>query len=112
MQLVKIIKKTNNRIDQARVILSIFTFLSDMKLSDVDLLVLAYYMVYGINRETEDLIVKSQILKADSLANTKSKLKNFGLIKKHPMNRSYALSEKLSVKLDAEIALLIKVDNK
>lgn len=111
MQLVKIIKKTNNKIDQARAVLSIFTMLSDMKLSDSDLSILAYFMVYGINKETESLIIKSQILNPDSLSNTRSRLKKFGLIKKLP-NKTYEITEKLRLKMDTEIGVLIKIDNK
>lgn len=111
MQLVKIIKKTNNKIDQAKAILAIFTLLSDMKLSDSDLSILAYFMVYGINDETENLIIKSRIQAAGSLANTMSRLKKFNLIKKLP-NKTYELNEKLQLKMDTEIGMLIKIDNK
>lgn len=111
MQLVKIIKKTSNKIEQAKVIIAIFCLLSEIKLSDNELTVLAYFMVYGIKAETDELIIKSQIHTPFSLNNTKSKLKRFGLIKKNTQSRQYQINDKLGVKPEANIGMLIKIDN-
>lgn len=111
MQLVRIIKKTNNKIEQAKIIIAIFCLLSEIRLSDSELTVLAYFLVYGINAETDALIVKSQIHTPFTLNNTKSKLKRFGLIKKNQGNKQYQINEKLGVKPEANIGVLIKIDN-
>ena len=86
--------------------------LSDVRLSETDLTVMAYFMVYNITDETKKLIVDSKILNPDSLQNTISRLKKFGLIKKSNIGKSYHISDKLSVKLDSEVAMLIKIDNR
>lgn len=112
MQLVKIIKKTNNKIEQAKTILSIFCLLSDIRLSEVEKTVLSFFMVYGINEATKALIIKSQINTADSFENTKSKLKKFGLIKKNAITKQHYLNERLNIKFDSEVGMLIKIDNK
>lgn len=112
MQLVKIQKKTNGKIDQAKVILSIFCLLSGINLSDTELTVLAYFLVYKINQNTKELILKSQVLKSeDSLKNTISKLKKFGLLKKSATSREYLLNESVSIPLEPVIGFLIKIDN-
>ena len=112
MQLITHVKKTNTKIDQAKAIISIFCMLSDVRLSETDLTVMAYFMVYNITDETKKLIVDSKILNPDSLQNTISRLKKFGLIKKSNIGKSYHISDKLSVKLDSEVAMLIKIDNR
>lgn len=111
MQLVRIIKRTGNKIEQARVVIAIFCLLSEIKLSDNELTVLAYFMVYGMTKETDDLIIKSAIHTPYSLNNTKSKFKRFGLIKKNQSARQYEINERLRVKPEAQIGMLIKIDN-
>lgn len=111
MQLVRIIKKTNNKIDQAKAIISVFCLLSEVKLSDTETTVLAYFLVYGVSLGTEELIIKSHLHTPYSLNNTKSKLKRFGLLKKDYRTKQYQVNEKLSVKPDPHIGILIKIDN-
>lgn len=113
MQLIKINKKTNNKIEQAKCLVSIFCLLSSIKLSDTDMTVLSYFMVYNINQTTKDLILKSKILlNEDSLKNTISKLKGVGLIKKSSIRKEYLINDSLSINLDSVTAVLIKIDNK
>jgi hypothetical protein len=112
MQLITLAKKTNTKIDQAKIIISIFCLLSDVRLSETDLTVMAYFTVYQINEETKKLIIDSKILNPDSLGNTISRLKKFGLIKKSNIGKDYHISDKLAVKMDSEIAMLIKIDNR
>lgn len=112
MQLVTVVKKTTTKIDQARAVLSIFCLLSDIRLSDTDLTVMSYFMVYRINDESKKLIVDSQILNSDSLQNTISRLKKFGLIKKANVGKDWHISEKLDIKLEGEVGMLIKIDNR
>lgn len=115
MQLIKINKKTNNKIEQAKTLVSVYCLLSSIKLSDTDLTVLSYFMVYKINQTTKDLILKSKILQSiDSLKNSMSKLTRVGLIKKAVINdnKEYLVNDSLNVNLDSVVALLIKIDNK
>lgn len=112
MQLVTVTKKTNSKIEQAKTLLSIFCLLSGINLSDTELTVLAYFLVYKINDATKQLILKSQILKSeDSLKNTISKLKKFGLIKKSTTSKDYDINDKVNVSLDSVACMLIKIDN-
>jgi len=112
MQLIKINKKTNNKIEQAKALISVYCLLSSIKLSDTDITVLSYFMVYKITQGTKDLILKSRILQSvESIKNTMSKLKGVGLIKKVAINQ-YLVNDNLNVNLDNVVALLIKIDNK
>lgn len=112
MQLVKVVKHTSSKIEQAKLLLKLFCVLSDIKLSDSELTVLAFFVVYGINDETKDLIVKSEILKGNSIKNTMSKLSNSGLIKKAVgSKKEYYVTEKINVKPEPSVGMLIKINN-
>lgn len=112
MQLLKIKKSVNGKVDQAKTVISIFCLLSDIKLSDAELTVLAYFCVYKDNDKAKELILKGDIFKtADSLRNTISKLKNIGLLKKSA-TKEYVVHERLSFNVEPVIGFLIKIDNK
>lgn len=112
MQLVKVKKKTNNKVEQAKLLIALFCLLTGIKLSDTELTVLSYFMVYKINRKTKDLILSSGILKSeDSLKNTLSKLKKFGMLVKNIDSKEYSLRKDLNFTLDPVMGMLIKIDN-
>lgn len=112
MQLVKIRKKTNSKVEQAKTMIAIFCLLTNIKLSDTELTVLAYFMVYKINRKTKDLILNAGILKSDdSLKNTLSKLKKFGMLVRNIDSKEYSLRKELDFTLTPAMGVLIKIDN-
>lgn len=111
MQLVKIKKKTNSKVEQAKTVLSVFCLLMNIKLSDTELTVLAYLMVYRINRRTKDLILNAGVMKNDdSLKSTLSRLKKFGMIVKDPITKQVHLREELNFSINDSMGVLIKVD--
>lgn len=113
IQLIKAVKKTNGKIEQAKIIINIFCLLNDIKLSDAELTVLAYFAVYRQNEKVKELILNGKVLKtADSLRNTTSKLKKIGLLKKSSTNKEYTVSEKINFNVEPVIGFLIKVDNR
>lgn len=109
-QLIKVVKKTKSKLDQAKTLLAVFCLLSDIRLSDTDLTVLSYFLVYGVKEETRELIVKTGLLNRDSLKNTVSRLNKFGLVKKR--GKEYHLSESINVRPESELGMFIKIDNK
>lgn len=112
MQLIKIEKKTSGKIEQAKWVLGVFCFMSDIRLSDTELTVLSYFLVYKDSPSTRERIVKSEILKSeDSLNNAVSKLKKMGLLKKDQISKEYSVNTKINFKPDSVVGLLIKIDN-
>lgn len=108
--LIKIEKKVQGKIDQAKLLLSIFCKLYSIKMSDSELTVLAYFMVYKLSSQTEELILKSKVLaNEDSLKNTMSKLRKVGLIIRKD-KRDY-LNDALNIPIQPVIGLFIKLDN-
>jgi len=112
MRLVKIKKKTSSKVEQAKILIALFCLLINIKLSDTELTILAYFMVYKINRKTKDLILSSGILKTeDSLKNTMSKLKKFGMLVRNIDSKDYTLRKDLDFGVDPVMGILIKIDN-
>lgn len=108
--LIKIEKKVQGKIEQAKLLISIFCKLSSIKLSDSESTVLAYFMVYKLNKQTEELILKSQVLSnEDSLKNAMSKLRKVKLIVRN--NKQDTINELLDIPMQPMIGLFIKIDN-
>lgn len=109
--LIKIEKKTNGKIEQAKVIISLFCLLSNIHLSDSELTVLAYFIVYKLTDQTKHLILKSKILASEaSFGNTMTKLRKVGLVMKN--NKMDKLNPNLDIELQPLMGVIIKVDNK
>lgn len=111
MQFIKFKKKTNNKVEQAKALISVFCLLSNIKLSDTELTVLAYFMVYKINRRTKDLIIAAGVMKNDdSLKSTVSRLKKFGMIVKDPITKQILLRDELHATITDKMGILVKVE--
>lgn len=109
--LIKIDKKTTNKIEQAKTVASLFCNIYNIKLSDTELSVLAYFMVYKITEQTKQLILKSKVLLSiNSYDNLLSKLKKLGLVYKK--NKTNLITEKLNFELSSVIGIIIKIDNR
>lgn len=113
VSLLKINKKAENKLDQAKILVSIYCLVSGLKISETDATVLAYYMVYKDNKTAKDLILKSGLLgNIDSLSNTLTKLRNAGLIKKSLINKESMVTENLNITLDSVVGVIVKIDNR
>ena len=68
-------------------------------------------MVYKLTAQTEELILKSEILaNEDSLKNAMSKLRKVGLIIRR--DKKDYINEILDIPMEPIIGLFIKIDNK
>ena len=113
MQLLRANKSVNGKIEQAKLIINIYSILSDIKLSDTELTVMAYFAVYKENAKVKELTLKGNVLKTeDSLRNTISKLKRIGLLKKSDINKEYIVHERINFKVEPVIGFIIKIDNR
>lgn len=104
-------KKVTSKVDLAKTIINITLYFNEIKLSDTEVMVLAYFMVYGVNQSTKELIVKSEICK--NLANIKTlmtKLKKLDLIYKDEFNSKVYVNKALSFELTPSVAIYLKVD--
>lgn len=84
--------------------------LADIKLSETEMIVICYFIVYGYSNETKDLIITSKIVGGrDSLDNIVSKLRKFGLIQGR--GDKAKLNPQIAYKVTPVIGLFIKLDN-
>lgn len=113
VSLVKMVKTVSSKIELAKTIINISLCFNDIKLSDTEVTILAYFMVYGINQQSKNLIVKSAICK--SLANIKTimvKLKKLELIYKDDLNGKIYVNKNLGFELTSTVGIYLKIDNK
>jgi hypothetical protein len=109
---IKMQKGVGSKVELAKAIVNMTTCFSDIHLSNTELTVLAYFMVYGINPQSKALIVKSSVCK--NLANVKTimvKLKKLELIYKDDLNGKVYVTQSLAVDLTPTVALIFKIDN-
>lgn len=113
MKWIKIEKKTEGKTEQIKLVLSILCLINGIKVSDTDLKVLSYYMVYKISEKTDDLLINSKVVKdMSALRNVKTKLKRLGFLKRTELYKSYELAISKDFSLDDnKISLAIKLDN-
>lgn len=107
-------KKTTSKTEQIKLAIAISCLVSDIHLSDTELSVLAYYVTYQISEKTDDLLIKSNVVKdVSSLRNIKTKLRKIGFLKRtKELYKSYELNLSKDSKFeDNQIAILIKIDN-
>ena len=111
--LVKMEKQVSTKIDLARAIINIHLCFYNIKLSDTEVTILAYFMVYGVTQQTKNLIVKSEVCK--NVANIKTimvKLKKLELIYKDDLNGKVYIDKSLGFELTPTVAIYLKIDNK
>ena len=103
--------KTNNKIDMAKIIVSLVSLTKNISLSSSETLILAHFVGEGYNDYTKEAIVKNKLLKNQaSLSNMISKLRKYGLIK----NKGFGecLCEELNFNLGDVCLFKILLDNR
>jgi hypothetical protein len=115
MQLLKLNKKTGSRVEQYRKVVSIYCLLNNIVLSNSELDIMSYYICYGINDSTKELILNSNIVKSVLvLKNINSSLKKSGLLTKDYKNKRdgmYYITNDLLFNNEPIVGIMIKLDN-
>lgn len=110
---IKLNKAVSSKLDLAKAVVSAFINFFNINLSATELNILAYFMVYGINNNCKELIVKANICKNTANINTiMVKLKKYKLIKKDELNGKNYVCDSLNFEMTPSVGLLIKIDNK
>jgi hypothetical protein len=111
--LLKLEQHVATRLDLAEAIIKVMLCVNDIKLSPSKITMLAYFMIYGINASSKELIVKSRVCK--NLANVKTmmvELKKLGLIYKDEFNGKVYIVNTLNFELTPTVGVYIKMENK
>lgn len=114
MKLIRIDKNTKNKTEQLKLIISLYCVMGGVKLSDTEITILSYFILYKINENTKKLIFKSGLLKNDnSYKNLLSKFKKLGFIQKDEIKREHFVNTDAFGSPDDEVvAFSIKIDNR
>jgi hypothetical protein len=110
----KIVRSSRNKPDQIKVALQIYAILNEAELSDMQLSVMAYFCIYGINERTKDFL-KNDLKLVSSDASYKKvlwTLKKEGFLdydKKE--GRGYIISSKIKLDIRQDITFLIQISH-
>ena len=110
MQVLRLKRNTDNKIELANLTLKVYCLLHDIKLNKTNSLVMSYFMIYGINKSTKDMILKSKILNApNSIENTLTILRKKKLVYKL-INGQNDITEELKIAKD-KMGVIIQLEN-
>lgn len=109
--LIRIKKDILTNVDLMKHIVNIFCITKNIKLSDTDVTVMSYFMVYGINNNTKNLIINSEICKnLNVIKGVMVKLRKLGFIYKDDLNGKNYVSDELKIPLNSTIGLYIQLN--
>lgn len=109
--LVKVNKTHKTKMEMATQLVKIFCALKNVHLSETQTTVLVYFMLYGINNETKDLIINSKICKNRNVVKGNMvALRKAGFIYKDDLNDKNYVAEELSFNLTSTVGLYIKLN--
>lgn len=107
--------KTGNKLEQAAKLLRIYCTLNNVNPSETSILVCAYIMVYGLNDQVKENILKAGIMgKMSSLQNEIYKLRKMGVLE--GVEDKTRISSKIvpvgATSLTPQTLILINLDNR
>lgn len=117
MEVLKLRIKTNNKTELAAKTIKIYCILNDIEISKSSLEILSYFMTYGFNTRTKDLILRSKIFNnPTSIDNTLSKLRKLGLVVKVDVGLKTDtgrddMCEGLRLQVKDSLGFIIKLEN-
>jgi hypothetical protein len=117
MKVFKLDKKANGKVNKLELIISVLCTFNNIHLSETDIRVLAYYIVYKINEKTDRLLITSEVVKnIGTLRNIKTRLFKLGFLKKDKdLYKSYELNlskDFVDFNDDDEVKMIINIDDK
>lgn len=111
MQVLRIKRKTANKVELAQLLITTYCLISGIDANRTEVLVLAYMAVYGVRQATKDLIVKSQILRSyNSLENAVSRLRKKGLLVRDDVGAA-RICDALSATVENRMGIIIDLRN-
>ena len=108
--LIRISKNFATKLDLTKFMLKMICMAREINLSDSQLTVLSYFIIYGINTKTKDLIHNSKVCKnLNVIKGIMTKLKKNNFIYKDDLNGKTYIAEDLRIPLNDTIGLYFKL---
>jgi hypothetical protein len=108
---VKMVKAVDSKIDMAKAIISIICEFNSTKLTEVAHNVMAYFLVYGVNTSSKELIVNAKVCKnIATLKTVMSNLKKEGWIYRDELNSKVYVSKELNIEITPSMAFYLRID--
>lgn len=111
--LIRMVRQVGTKIELAKAIIFIAICFNNIKLSDTEVTVLAYFMVYGVNQQTKTLLIKAEVCKnINNIKTVMVKLKKLEFIYKDDFDGKVKIRQSLSFELTPTIGIYLKLDHK
>ena len=108
--LIRISKNFATKLDLTKFMLKMICMAREINLSDSQLTVLSYFIIYGINTKTKDLILNAKVCKnLNVIKGIMTKLKKNNFIYKDDLNGKTYIAEDLRIPLNDTIGLYFKL---
>lgn len=108
--LIRISKNFATKLDLTKFMLKMICMAREISLSDSQLTVLSYFIIYGINTKTKDLILNAKVCKnLNVIKGIMTKLKKNNFIYKDDLNGKTYIAEDLRIPLNDTIGLYFKL---
>ena len=111
--LIEVKKRTKSKIDKVKLLITILCLVNEIEISETEISVLSYYIVYKIKPETDKLLLDtSVVINKKTLKNIKTNLLKAGFLKRSKdFYNSYSLNMDNTFSADDKINILLKIDN-
>lgn len=104
------VKNVSDTIALYRTLINVEGALNNVHLSHQQTTLLAYYALYGISKETEDLFSSNeQASSYQFVANLKTSIKKLGMILKNSITGELEVKKSLKIKLSDKLAIVLKI---
>lgn len=110
-QVLKTDYTTKNKVHQLKTVIKLYAVLKHSKVSDLQITLMAYLILYGISDNTRSFIIEE--LKLCSTLNSYKKamtvLKREGMLKRDIDNSRYEISPDIKVNPKGDVVMVIRV---
>lgn len=111
MNLIKLERKTGDKIEQIQLLIEIYLLLKDVKITKSEKTILAYFCHYGISSKTEKLLYETKIIESNyTYKNIISKFNKLQFIERSGKGK-YFICDNVLNSIEDKFALLVKIDN-
>jgi hypothetical protein len=111
--LVRMVKAVSSKVELAKTIVNTIICFNGIKLSDTEVTVLAYFMVYGINQQTKNLLIKAEVCKnINNIKTIMVKLKKQEFIFKDDFDGKVKITKNLAFELTPIVGFYLKLEHK
>jgi hypothetical protein len=107
---IKVEVREGDKLSVAKDIVSLLSRIKGWRLSETQIEVIGYFMLYGISRKTKGLIIDSGVCnRMQSISDMLVGFKKKGIVYRDDLSEKLCLNKPLDVKMTNDLMLMIRV---